>query len=57
MTDVVSAEDTELLRVSARTAMRELSPAGDVRRLMATACGWEPAVWARLAGELGAPGA
>ena len=56
MTDVVSAEDTELLRASARTALRELSPAGDVRRLMATAAGWEPAVWARLAGELGAPG-
>jgi acyl-CoA dehydrogenase len=56
MTDVVSAEDTELLRASARTALRELSPPGEVRRLMATAAGWEPAVWARLAGELGAPG-
>src|SRR5258708_27659678 len=55
MTDVVSAEDTELLRASARTALRELSPPGEVRRLMATGAGWEPAVWARLAGELGAP--
>ena len=53
---VVSAEDTEFLRASARTALRELSPSGDARRLMATADGWEPAVWKRLAGELGAPG-
>ena len=56
MADVVSADDTELLRASARTAFGELSRPGDVRRLMATAAGWEPAVWARLAGELGAPG-
>jgi acyl-CoA dehydrogenase len=56
MADVVSAADTELLRDAARTAFGELSQPGDVRRLMATAAGWEPALWGRLAGELGAPG-
>jgi alkylation response protein AidB-like acyl-CoA dehydrogenase len=56
MADVISASDAELLRAGARTAFRELSGSGHVRRLMATAAGWEPAVWRRLAGELGAPG-
>ncbi|HZE48612.1 MAG TPA: acyl-CoA dehydrogenase family protein [Jatrophihabitantaceae bacterium] len=54
--DVVSAEDTELLRSSVRDAFSELSRPGDVRRLMATATGWDHDVWSRLAGELGLPG-
>jgi acyl-CoA dehydrogenase len=39
-----------------RTAFGELSPSTEVRRLMATTVGWEPAGWARLAGELDLPG-
>jgi acyl-CoA dehydrogenase len=56
MVDAVAADDIELLRASARTAFRELSAPSEVRRFMSTAAGWEPVVWARLAGELGAPG-
>jgi acyl-CoA dehydrogenase len=51
-----SAEDAELLRAAVRSAFERLSGSQQVRAAMATARGWDPAVWSRLAGELGLPG-
>jgi alkylation response protein AidB-like acyl-CoA dehydrogenase len=52
----MSVEDSELLRASIRAALARLSGPADVRRAMATARGFDAAVWRRLAGELGLPG-
>ncbi|HEY3736971.1 MAG TPA: acyl-CoA dehydrogenase family protein [Jatrophihabitans sp.] len=51
-----SVEDAELLREAVRDAFTSLSTSADVRAAMATAVGYEPATWRRLAGELGLPG-
>jgi alkylation response protein AidB-like acyl-CoA dehydrogenase len=56
MTEVVSRSDAELLRSTVSEALRELSPASEVRRLMATGDGWEAPLWRRLSGELGLTG-
>jgi alkylation response protein AidB-like acyl-CoA dehydrogenase len=49
-------DDSDLLRAAVRDALKQLSSSADVRRAMATACGYEDASWRRLAGELGLPG-
>jgi len=50
-----SEEQDELRRV-VRRFLEEKSPATEVRRLMETAEGYEPAVWKQLSQELGLPG-
>ena len=49
-------DDSELLRSAVRDALKQLSTSGDVRRVMATARGYEDATWRRLSRELGLPG-
>jgi alkylation response protein AidB-like acyl-CoA dehydrogenase len=51
-----SVGDTELLRDAVRSAFAQLNGPAEVRAAMATARGWEPAVWTRLANELTLPG-
>jgi alkylation response protein AidB-like acyl-CoA dehydrogenase len=53
---VISPEDADLLRDTVRAALVRLSGSTEVRAAMASAQGWDPAVWTRLAGELGLPG-
>jgi acyl-CoA dehydrogenase len=49
-------DDSELLRAAVRDALKQLSTSQDVRRVMATARGYEDGTWRRLARELGLPG-
>jgi acyl-CoA dehydrogenase len=49
-------DDSDLLRATVRDALKHMSASEDVRRVMATARGYEDATWRRLAGELGLPG-
>jgi acyl-CoA dehydrogenase len=58
MTGTVAAteQDRDLLQDTVRGALKELSPSADVRRAMATADGYDPGTWQRLAAELGLPG-
>jgi alkylation response protein AidB-like acyl-CoA dehydrogenase len=51
-----SYEEREALRESLRAFFAKYSPEGEVRRLMATPDGYDPAVWRRMAGELGLQG-
>jgi alkylation response protein AidB-like acyl-CoA dehydrogenase len=51
-----SAEDTALLRDTARAAFRDRSPIAEVRRLMETGEGWSASTWRRLCRELGLAG-
>jgi alkylation response protein AidB-like acyl-CoA dehydrogenase len=44
------------LRAAVRLFLTECSPEAEVRRLMETATGHDPAVWKRMAGELGLQG-
>jgi alkylation response protein AidB-like acyl-CoA dehydrogenase len=44
------------LRAAVRRFLAECSPEAEVRRLMETATGHDPAVWKRMAGELGLQG-
>ncbi len=46
----------QALRESVRAFARQVSPEPEVRRMMALPDGYDRAVWARLAGELGLPG-
>ncbi len=46
----------QALRESVRAFARSTSPDPEVRRAMALPGGYDPAVWARMAGELGLPG-
>jgi alkylation response protein AidB-like acyl-CoA dehydrogenase len=52
----MAEEDLRLLRDSLREAFAQLSPPAEVRRQMATAQGWDRAVWRRLCSELGIAG-
>jgi acyl-CoA dehydrogenase len=52
----ISPEDAKLLKDSMREALRALSGSAEVRRVMATARGFDDRVWRRLSGELGLPG-
>jgi alkylation response protein AidB-like acyl-CoA dehydrogenase len=49
-------EEQEELRRSVRRFLDDTSPVGEVRRLMDTEEGCDPAVWARMAGQLGLQG-
>ncbi|SEP28746.1 acyl-CoA dehydrogenase family protein [Trujillonella endophytica] len=53
---VSSAEDLAALRRSVRAFLADAVPEAEVRRLAETRTGFDPAVWARLAGELGLTG-
>jgi len=54
--ELASAADAALLRDSVRDALAGLSNSASVREQMATTRGWSPAVWSRLAAELGLAG-
>ncbi|MGH9103685.1 MAG: acyl-CoA dehydrogenase family protein [Acidimicrobiales bacterium] len=47
------SEEQEELRRSLRRFLEERSPSSEVRRLMETTEGYDPAVWAQMAGQLG----
>ncbi|SEG04428.1 Acyl-CoA dehydrogenase [Thermomonospora echinospora] len=49
-------EEQEELRSTLRRFFTGKSPSGEVRRLMATAEGYDPALWEQMAGQLGLPG-
>jgi acyl-CoA dehydrogenase len=53
---VSSDADVQLLRKEVGRSLAELSPIEEVRRLMATAQGWDRLTWVRLCGELGLAG-
>src|SRR5690606_18115729 len=55
MTFVFSAEQEELRR-TVRTFLERVSPEDEVRRLMETEDGYDPAVWKKLSRELGLTG-
>ena len=46
-------EEQDQLRATAQKFFADKSPAAEVRRLMETQQGYDPAVWAQLSGELG----
>ncbi|GAA2417134.1 acyl-CoA dehydrogenase family protein [Actinomadura vinacea] len=46
-------EEQEELRAALRRFFTDRSPSAEVRRLMATPEGYDPAVWAQMAGQLG----
>jgi len=50
------SEEQEELRKMVRRFLEEKSPESEVRRLMATAEGYDPAVWAQMANELALQG-
>ncbi|MDN3357616.1 acyl-CoA dehydrogenase family protein [Actinomadura sp. DC4] len=50
------SEEQDELRRTVRAFLRETSPETEVRRLIASASGYEPAVWTRMSGELGLHG-
>ncbi|HTR70751.1 MAG TPA: acyl-CoA dehydrogenase family protein [Mycobacteriales bacterium] len=52
----MNGSEVEELRAAVRAAFAEASPSSEVRAQMATARGWDPAVWGRLCGELGVSG-
>src|SRR6478752_7091554 len=47
------SEEQEQLRDAVRRFMESKSPSAEVRRLMETTEGYDPAVWAQMANELG----
>ncbi|MBC6463504.1 acyl-CoA dehydrogenase family protein [Actinomadura sp. HBU206391] len=51
--ELVVTEEHRALRATLRRFFAATSPSVEVRRLMATADGYDPAVWARMGGELG----
>ncbi|WP_131744889.1 acyl-CoA dehydrogenase family protein [Frankia sp. Cppng1_Ct_nod] len=50
------SEEQEELRRAVRDFLEDLSPESEVRLLMETTEGYDPGVWAKLAGELGLTG-
>jgi alkylation response protein AidB-like acyl-CoA dehydrogenase len=52
----VNAAELEELRATVRGAFADVSPSEQVRQQMATARGWDQAVWRRLCQELGVSG-
>lgn len=54
--DFAPSEEQEELRRSLRRFLEERSPESEVRRLMATEEGYDPAVWGQMAGQLGLHG-
>ncbi len=53
MADFAFTEEQDALRATVRRFCAERSPSSEVRRLMDTTEGFDPAVWKQLAGELG----
>ncbi|MBX6767630.1 MAG: acyl-CoA dehydrogenase family protein [Actinomadura rubrobrunea] len=53
---LVATEELRDLRDTLRRFFADTSPSAQVRRLMATDEGYDPKVWARMAGELGLQG-
>jgi alkylation response protein AidB-like acyl-CoA dehydrogenase len=53
---LVVTEEQRELRATLRRFFAGRSPSTEVRRLMATSEGYDPAVWAQLSGQLGLPG-
>jgi alkylation response protein AidB-like acyl-CoA dehydrogenase len=51
--DFAFSEDQEVLRDTVRKFLEARSPESEVRRLMDTVDGYDPAVWAQMASELG----
>jgi alkylation response protein AidB-like acyl-CoA dehydrogenase len=51
--DFAFSEEQEELRAAVRRFLAAKSPSGEVRRLMETDEGYDPAVWAQMANELG----
>ena len=49
-------EEQDQLRAAVRGYFRDKSPEAEVRRLMATDEGYDPAVWQQMARELGLQG-
>src|SRR5690348_6520681 len=49
-------DEQEQFRTAARRFLNDKSPTTEVRRLMATAEGYDPAVWRQLSEELALPG-
>jgi alkylation response protein AidB-like acyl-CoA dehydrogenase len=47
------SDEQEQLRESVRRFLADKSPMSEVRRLMETPLGYDPAVWAQMAGQLG----
>src|ERR1700685_3996144 len=50
------SEEQEELRKMVRRVLEEKSPESEVRRLMATTEGYDPAVWSQMANELALQG-
>ncbi len=50
------SEEQEELRRSVRRFLEDKSPVGEVRRLMETTEGYDPAVWSQMASQLGLQG-
>ena len=50
------SDEQEELRRSVRQFLASKSPASEVRRLMETPTGYDPAIWAQMAGQLGLTG-
>ncbi|TDD36398.1 acyl-CoA dehydrogenase [Actinomadura sp. KC06] len=53
---LVVTEEQRELRDALRRFFADRSPAGEVRRLMRTATGYDPDMWAQMAGQLGLQG-
>ncbi|MBV9484875.1 MAG: acyl-CoA/acyl-ACP dehydrogenase [Frankiaceae bacterium] len=56
MVDFAVSDEQEELRRSVRRFLADKSPSSEVRRLMATDEGYDPAVWTQMAEQLGLPG-
>jgi alkylation response protein AidB-like acyl-CoA dehydrogenase len=53
--DLTPSEESRALRAAVRKFLADRSGEADVRRIMASEPGYDPQVWARMAGELGLP--
>jgi alkylation response protein AidB-like acyl-CoA dehydrogenase len=56
VTDIVFTEEQDELRRTVRAFLEQKSPEAEVRRLMETADGYDPAVWGQMAEQLGLQG-
>jgi alkylation response protein AidB-like acyl-CoA dehydrogenase len=54
--DLIFSAEHEELRTAIRSFLERRSPEPEVRRLMETAAGYDPAVWSQMAGQLGLQG-
>src|SRR5258708_11349820 len=54
--DLIFGAEHEELRAAVRRFLERRSPESEVRRLMETTAGYDPAVWSQMAGQLGLQG-